>query len=67
MELQTNYQKEIHQAQIGKCIAEFLDLRRIEKGEFTGQYKTTWGTKTDLGLYLCIKRILEEKGIDELL
>jgi len=45
------------QAQKGKEIAELLNLKRCK--DFPDRYDTSGGTKTDLGLYLTIKRIME--------
>jgi hypothetical protein len=50
---------EEHQAKIGNCIAQLLGLKKKE-----GRYNTAWGTKTDLGLYLSIKRIIREERIN---
>ena len=50
---------EEHQAKIGNCIAQLLMLKKTK-----GRYHTTWGTKTDLGLYLCVKRIIDEERIN---
>lgn len=50
-----------HQARIGQCIADLLDLKLIRRGEQAGRYDTQWGTKTPLGLYLSIKRIITEE------
>ena len=44
------------QARRGELIAETLGLR---KGK-DGRYKTTWGTKTPLGLYLTVARLVAE-------
>lgn len=46
---------EQHQAKIGKNIANMLRLKETKK-----RYNTTWGTKTALGLYLSIMRIIRE-------
>ena len=49
---------------IGEQLAEILILRRVnkQKGNENIFYKTTWGTKTPLGIYETVKRILENKG-----
>lgn len=52
---------EEHQSKIGNCIAQMLGLKMAVRGEQKGRYKTAWGTKTDLGLYLTIKRIIDEE------
>jgi hypothetical protein len=44
--------------QIGKEIADMLMLKRDKNG----RYETTWGNKTPLGLYLTLKRLIEEGG-----
>jgi hypothetical protein len=44
----------------GLRLIEILGLKRSK--EEAGRYLTTWGTKTALGIYLTVKRILEEKG-----
>ena len=46
----------------GALLAEVLALKPIrnsESGE-NGRYRTHWGTKTELGLYRTVKRIIEE-------
>ena len=53
---------EEHQAKIGNCIAQLLMLKKTR--EHKDRYHTTWGTKTDLGLYLCVKRIIDEERIN---
>jgi len=55
---------EEHQAKIGNCIAQLLMLKKIKRGEQAGRYDTAWGTKTDLGLYLCVQRIIREERIN---
>lgn len=40
----------------GEKIAQFLNLKKTKEG----RYNTTYGTKTDTGLYLSIIRFLEE-------
>ena len=45
---------EQQQALIGFAIADMLGLERKN-----GKYYTAWGTKTDLGLYLSIKRVID--------
>ncbi len=47
---------EYYQAYIGLQIANMLGLNQ----NTDGRYFTTWGTKTPLGLYLSIKRIIKD-------
>jgi hypothetical protein len=47
---------EEQEEKIGKAIAEVLQLKKNK----LGRYDTTWGDKTDLGLYWIIERIIEE-------
>jgi len=44
----------------GKLIARVLGLKpsKIEQG----RYMTEWGTKTAIGLYRTVKRLVEEGG-----
>ena len=42
----------------GELIAEVLCLRRSPREQ--DRYLTAWGTKTDLGLFRTVKRIIEE-------
>ncbi len=51
---------EEHQAKIGSCIAQLLLLKRTS----TGLFKTSWGVKSDLGLYLSVKKIIDEERIN---
>jgi len=55
---------EEHKAKIGNCIARLLMLKTIKRGEQKGRYDTQWGTKTDLGLFNCINRIMTEQRIN---
>lgn len=51
--------------QTGKKLAEVLKLPchyAYAKDEENMRYNTAWGTKTALGLYETINRIIEEKG-----
>lgn len=48
---------EYYQATIGLKIADMLGLTQ----NADGRYYTTWGTKTPLGLYLCVQRILRNE------
>ena len=47
---------EYYQATIGLRIADMLGMTQ----NTDGKYYTTWGTKTPLGLYLSIQRILRD-------
>ena len=47
---------EQHQTKIGTNIANMLGLMQTKDG----RYCTAWGTKTPLGLYLSIMRIIRE-------
>lgn len=42
----------------GELLAEVLHLRPIRIGEETGRYRTTWGSKTALGLFRTVERII---------
>lgn len=42
---------------------QIADLLGLKKNRETGRYDTDWGTKTNKGLVLCVKRILEENKI----
>lgn len=42
----------------GELLAEVLHLRLIRSGSDAGRYQTTWGTKTALGLYRTVERII---------
>lgn len=49
----------------GKLIAQVLRLRTLtarsaHNTNDIGRYRTTWGTKTALGLYRIVQRIVEE-------
>ena len=44
------------QREIGEDIIKFLHLKK----DSDGRIKTAWGTKTPLGLYLSLERIMEE-------
>lgn len=44
----------------GAMLADVLYLKKIKSGHEEGRYKTRWGTKTALGLYLTLKRITEK-------
>jgi hypothetical protein len=46
---------------IGYKIAEWLNLKAL-KDYNPSRYNTRWGTKTALGLYESITRIIEEGG-----
>ena len=47
-------------AEIGRDIAELLHLKQNKDG----RYDTAWGTKTSLGIFLCIERIIKEEIIN---
>ena len=51
---------EHYQATIGLKIADMLGLSQ----DADGRYYTAWGTKTPLGLYLTIKRVISENRPD---
>lgn len=42
----------------GKLIATVLNLKQIKSGPDAGRYNTEWGTKTDLGLFRIVQRIV---------
>ena len=42
----------------GAMLAEVLGLKR----QRDGRYKTTWGTKTDIGLFRSVSRIMSGDG-----
>jgi len=46
---------ETEQARCGKYLADVLCLKSR-----SGRYDTQWGSKTPLGLYLTVQRILQE-------
>ena len=46
------------QAAKGKEIAELLQLKKCR--DYPDRYDTNGGNKTDIGLYLTIKRLMEE-------
>ncbi len=48
---------ELHQHRRGQAIAELLGLE-LKKN---GRYDTTWGDKTPLGLYLTVRRFVEDE------
>ena len=43
----------------GAMLADVLYLKKIRGGDDAGRYRTRWGTKSALGLYLTLKRITE--------
>ena len=47
---------EAHLSRVGNKIATVLDLKKNKYD----RYNTTWGGKTDLGLYRTVNRILQE-------
>lgn len=44
--------------QLGEEIAEMFALAESERK--SGQFETTWGRKTHLGIGLCIERMIDE-------
>lgn len=44
--------------QLGKEIAEFLNLKESDRKE--GTFETAWGRKTQLGLGLSVQRMIKE-------
>jgi hypothetical protein len=54
-------QDQIEQEEIGRTIAHLLGLKKLRNYGTGIRYDTAWGTKTDLGLYLTIKRVIDEK------
>ncbi len=54
--------KELEKKIIGENLAEILNIE-IAKGDFQERrYITMWGTKTALGLYETVKRILTDRN-----
>lgn len=49
---------EAEEARRGELIAKALRLKRDR--EYPDRYPTDWGTKTNLGLYRMLKRIVED-------
>ncbi len=49
---------EQQEAERGALLAHVLKLRK--DSEHKDRWQTTWGTKTDLGLFRTVKRIVEE-------
>jgi len=50
-------------AEAGAALAELLYLKKERK---SGRYRTTWGTKSALGLYRTIERFLVERMYKEI-
>jgi hypothetical protein len=46
---------EAEETRRGKAIAEVLQLRKVH-----GRYQTTWGSKTELGLFRTLQRLIME-------
>lgn len=44
--------------QLGEEIARMFELKESERK--SGQFETTWGRKTHLGIGLCVERVLNE-------
>ncbi len=59
-ELDKCQNNEAHLARQGKCIADLLHLKKDKDG----RYNTAWGTRTDLGIYRSVSRILKEERIN---
>lgn len=54
-------EKEEEERRRGQMIVDILGLRKVKDGSGpTPNYRTAWGTKTALGLYRTVKRIIEE-------
>lgn len=49
---------EEQQKERGQLIADVLKLRKDP--EHKDRYQTTWGTKTALGIFLVVERIIQE-------
>ena len=49
---------ETQDANLGRAIAEMLNIR---KHPATDRFYTTWGDKSEIGLALSIKRLVEEQ------
>jgi len=47
---------EEEQTRRGAILASILKLKRDR--EYPDRWQTTWGTKTDLGLFRCVERIV---------
>lgn len=47
---------EKEETQRGELLATVLGLKKTKEG----RYNTLWGTKSDLGLYRTVKRLVEE-------
>ena len=44
----------------GELIATVLNVKRIAKGPDAGRFNTEWGTKTALGLFRTVARIVQD-------
>ena len=52
-----------YEEKAGKEIAELLGLKKIRSGDDKGRFRTTYGSKTEVGLALTVQRILKENGL----
>lgn len=55
MNIEADTQDEKEMARRGKQLAEILGLKKNR----AGRYDTTWGDKTEIGLYRTARRVLE--------
>lgn len=62
--MNTQYLTEAQEADFGLRIATILKLRRDH--EHKDRWQTTWGTKTNLGLFRSFVRIVDEIQTGEL-
>jgi hypothetical protein len=51
---------ETEETQRGELIVQLLNLKPSRRDGEAGRVDTEWGTKTPLGLYRTLKRIIEE-------
>jgi hypothetical protein len=56
--MNTHMITEAEELKRGELLAEVLGLKQIRSGDEKGRYRTTWGTKTALGLYRTVERII---------
>jgi hypothetical protein len=54
----TNEMTEAEQARRGEMIAAALKLKRDK--DYPDRYQTEWGTKTALGLFRILKRMIQD-------
>ncbi len=52
---------EAEETKRGEALIDILYLRPIRSGPDYGRVPTTWGTKTPIGLFRTVKRIIEGK------